>query len=367
MQDDFTVGVEEEFLIVDAETRRLRPRAPRIMPAAEQEVGHHVAPELQRSQLETGTAVCRTLEEIRAEVIRLRRGLMAAAEANGSRIAAAGTHPFSSWDEEHQLTPKAAYLALERDYQQLTREQLMCGCHVHVGFADREVAIQVLNRVRPLLSPLLALTVNSPFWLGVDTGYGSFRTQMWRRWPTSGLPEPFESRADYEALVATMLATGSIDHEARIYWDVRPSHRFPTLEFRVSDVCLTVDETVMATGLVQALCRTCHAEAVTEAPPPRPRSELVRAAMWRAARYGVEADLVDVLEGRAAPAERVVDSFLSLLRPALEASGDWDEVSALVGRTMAAGTGASRQRQALVRSGRLEDVVDLAVAETMRF
>lgn len=367
MQETFTVGIEEEFLIVDAATGALRPRAERLMPVAEEEVGDQVRSELQLSQLETGTGVCETLAQVREELVRLRKGLMTAAEQNGSRILAAGTHPFSSWDEEHQVTPKAVYLALERDYQQLTREQLVCGCHVHVGIDDQEAAIEVLNRVRPWLSPILALTANSPFWLGADTGYASFRHQIWRRWPTTGILEPFESRAAYDALVETMVETGSVDDPARLYWDVRPSHKFPTLEFRVSDVCLTVDEAVMAAGLTRALARTCHAEGVEGRPVPRPRPELVRAAMWRAARYGLAADLVDVVAERAVPAHEVVEAFLDHLRPALEDAGDWEEVAGRVRDTLRSGNGSTRQRRAAEAGRDLGDVVELIAAETARF
>lgn len=362
----FTVGVEEEFFLVDAETRGLRPRLERILPRARQTLGEHVKPELQLSQVEALTPVCHDLSEVRNEVARLRRRLAAAAADEHSDIAATGTHPFSHWAEGHTITPEAAYLTLARDYQQVAREQLVCGCHVHVGFADREDAIQALNRVGPWLSPIIALGVNSPFWLGVDTGYGSFRTEVWRRWPIAGMPHVFESGAEYDALVEQLLVTGSIDDPARIYWDVRPSARFTTLEFRMNDVCLTVDDTVLTAGLVRALAKTCHGQAVEDQPLPRVRPEMLRAAMWRAARYGLEADLVDVLSMRAVPAAELVESLLCFLRPALEDDGAWDEISALVGDTAARGTGASRQRRVFARSGRLEDVVDFVVAETAR-
>jgi carboxylate-amine ligase len=361
-----TVGVEEEFLIVDAGSRAARPFQDRILASARQALGDSVESELQLSQLETGTPVCRDLAEVRRELVRLREGVMAAAEEQGCRIAAAGTHPFSHWREGDTITPKAPYLALARDYQQLAREQLVCGCHVHVGFGDPEEAIEVLNRVGPWLSPIVALAVNSPFWLGVDTGYGSFRTEVWRRWPISGLPHAFASRADYDALVEQLLATGSVDDPARIYWDVRPSSRFATLEFRATDVCPTVDEAVMVTGLVRGLARTFQAEALDDRPVPPARPELVRAALWRAARYGLDADLVDVTTARAVPALELVESLLAFVRPALADWGEWDEVSTLVKETAARGTGAARQRQAFARSGRLEDVVDLVVAETVR-
>ena len=361
---DFTVGVEEEFLLVDPDSRRLVPAADRVVSAAtatgEGDLGH----ELQLSQLETGTAVCADLSELRAELVRLRRLSATAAERAGYRIAAAGSHPISVVDGS-RLTPEPAYVRLERDYQLVAREQVVCGCHVHVGLSDREVAIDVLNRVRPWLAPLLALAVNSPFWNGEDTGYASFRTEIWRRWPMSGTPEPFVSRAEYERLVEELLATGAIDAPARIYWDVRPSARFDTLEFRVTDTCLRVDETVMVAGLVRGLVRAAWEEARAGEPPLAPRAELLRAATWRAARFGIEGELIDLGACRSVPARELVGTLTAGLRPALEELGDWDEVTALVDAVFERGTAATRQRRAFARAGRLEDVVDLLLAETV--
>jgi carboxylate-amine ligase len=366
-QDEFTIGVEEEFLLVDAETRRLRPWAEEVQPEADSELGEdeQVDREFKLSQLETGTPVCHSLDELREEITRMRRKVMAAAERAGARIAAAGTHPFSNWREEgSEVTPKESYVGLERDYQRLAREKIICGCHVHVGVSDPELLIQVLNRVRPWLPAILALSVNSPFWLGEDTGYGSFRTEIWRRWPTAGTPDPFGSRAEFDRLVEVLLKTGSIDDPARIHWDVRPSPRFSTLEFRVTDVGLTVEDAVTVAALVRALVRTCHAQAMEGDEPPLPRAELMRLATWRAARYGLEDDLVDVVGERSLPAPELLRVLLDFVRPALEDHGEWDDVSELVDRLLKEGTGAARQREAFEREDRLEDVVDFVVEAT---
>jgi len=359
---DFTIGVEEEFLIVDGESRTLRPRAPDLVAAARETLGDAVDQELHRSQIEIQTPVCASLAELRSELARLRQGLAAAVRPSGSRIIASGTHPFSVWREDPSMSPK--YEWLEREYEQLAREQLICGAHVHVGLADGEALIDVMNRARPWLSPILALSGNSPFWEGDDTGYASYRTELWRRWPMAGTPGPFASKAEFEALVETLLATGSIDDRARLYWDVRPSARFPTLEFRVTDVCLTVDDTVMVAGLVRGLVRSCQEEARAGEPVPSVRPELIRAATWRAARYGLDGDLVDVLAGKSVPARVMVDRLLDFAGPGLRDLGDWQEVSGLVERTFARGTGAARQRAVLARTGRLQDVVDYVVAQT---
>ena len=334
--DVLSLGVEEEYQIVDPVTRELRARSQGVLDQAGPAVADQVEPELYRSQVEANTPVCQTLAEVRAALARLRRELGAAAERDGGRIAAAGTHPFSSW-EDQLVFPKTRYHNLAEDYRQVFREQVAFGCHVHVGLDDPELCIQTMNRVRPWLAMLLALSGNSPFWLGRDTGYASYRNQIWGRWPMAGMPEVFASRAEYDDLVATLVTTGGVREPTKLYWDVRPSSRYATLEFRVADVCATLDEAVMVAGLARALAAT-----------------------------GLDGELVDVAGRRARPAADAVAGFLAYLRPALEAAGDWEEVAGLVERTLAGGTGATRQRRALARAGRLADVVDLLVEETAR-
>lgn len=241
---------------------------------------------------------------------------------------------------------------------------MVFGCHVHIGIADREAAIQTMNRVRPWLATILALGANSPFWLGEDTGYASYRSNVCGRWPTAGTPSTFASRAEYDKLIRVLEDTGSIRDESKIYWDVRPSARFETLEFRVTDVCLRVDEAVMIAGLARALARTCHDDAARDAPMTSVSPELLRAAKWRAARFGLEDSLIDIENGRPVAAPELVRRLLDFVRPSLEDDGDWDEVSTAVEETFAAGTGACRQRDAYRRAGRLEEVVDLIVEET---
>lgn len=363
--EDFTIGVEEEYQIINPQTRELASRVKQILPKAEEVLGEQVQPEAQQSQIEIGTPICRTLADVRAELVRLRGGVIAAAAKDGNQIAAAGTHPFSHW-EEQQLTPKERYQGLMRDYQQLTRELVIFGCHVHVGISDREAAIRVMNRARVWLAPLLALAASSPFWLGTDTGYASYRTEIWGRWPISGPPLIFESHTEYEALVKALVATKSVEEATKIYWDVRLSERFPTVEFRTTDVCMTIDEAVMVAGLVRALARTCYEQASKSEPFSAARPELIRAAHWRAARYGLEGDLIDVGTECSLPARELIEKFLAFVRPSLEEYGEWDEVAAIVRETMQRGTGATRQREAYKRAGRFEDVVDLIVAETAK-
>lgn len=363
--EEFTIGVEEEYQIINRSTRELHSRQECILNGAQAALGDQVTPELYLSQIEIGTPVCRTLCEVRRELVRLRGEVIASAEREGNRIAAAGTHPFSHWGEQ-QLTPKSRYVGIAQDYQQLAREHLIFGCHVHVGIKDREAAIHVMNRARAWLASLLALAANSPFWLGVDTGYASFRTEIWRRWPMAGTPQLFASRAEYDGVIETLVKTESITDATKIYWDVRPSARFETVEFRVTDVCMTVDEAVMLAGLVRALAESCYKQAMRDEPTKYARPELLRAAKWRAARYGLDADLIDTQEERAVPAPELIEKLLAFLRPVLEERSEWDEISALARQTIARGTGATRQRAAFARAGRLEDVVDLIVTETAK-
>jgi carboxylate-amine ligase len=224
-----------------------------------------------------------------------------------------------------------------------------------------------MNRVRPWLAAILALSANSPFWLGHDTGFASYRTELFQRFPMTGIPLPFASRAEYDDLVAALVATGVIDDASNIYWDARPSSHFETLEFRIADVCMTVDEAVLVAGLCRALARTCHARWLAGEPAVAVRPELLRAAKFRASRFGLEGELIDPRPPvRAVPAPGLIGALLAFLRPGLEDAGDWDELEALARMTLERGTGSRRQREALARSGRREDVVDLIVAETER-
>ncbi len=363
MSGDFTLGVEEEYQIVDARTRALIPREEQVLGGAEAALGERVQPEFHASQIEIATPVCRTLDDVRVQLVRARAALKKSAERDGNQIAAAATHPFSK-AREQPVTDKPRYRDMADEYRQLADELVIFGCHVHVGMADPDDALQVLSRARNWLAPLLALSASSPFWGGVDTGYASYRTELWVRWPMAGPPLAFESRAEHDQLVDDLVATGSISDATKLYWDVRLPAKSPTVEFRVADVCLTVDEAVLMAGLIRALARTCLEQSQSGVPLDPLRPELLRAAHWRAARYGLEGELIDTQARRAAPASEVVHSLLAFTRPALEEAGDWDFVSAQTESVLARGNGAQRQRAVFARTGRMEDVVDYIVAET---
>lgn len=358
---DFTVGVEEEYLVVDRESRDCRPRGEQILPSAEARLGDEVSPELSAGQLEIGTPICTTLGEVRENLQRLRGQVAAAAAEHGSAIAALATHPFADWLVQG-ITHKDRYEMLDDQYQQLAREHLISGCHVHVAVDDRDLAIRAMDRVVPWLPVLVVLSANSPFWRSVDTGYASFRTPMFDRWPTTGAPRPLGSRAAYDAVVADLVAVGQIEDASNLYWDMRPSCRYETLEVRCADVCLTVDDAVLVAALSRSLVRTMHAAAAAEAPAPDARHEVLQAARWRAARFGLHGRLVDPIAREEVDAGELVERLLVLCRPDLEDHGEWDEVSALAAQVVAGGNGADRQRAAFARRGSYQDVVDLAIA-----
>ena len=298
-------------------------------------------------------------------MIRLRRAVIAAAECDGDTIAAAGTHPSWHWADQ-TLTPKPRYNDILEVYQKLTREQVIFGCRVHAGIDDRELAIQVMNRAGRWLPPILALAANSPFWLGNDTGFASYRTELFGRFPLTGLPSVLANRADYDGVVADLVASGISDDASKIDWDIRPSMHFATLEFRIADVAQTIDEAILTAGLCRGVALTCLSAAERGEPWQPDRPELLRSAKWLAARHGLDSKLFDFESRQSLPAARVVESLLTTVRPALEELGDWDEIRTLTSEVIVRGNRSQRQREVFELSGRFEDVVDSFIAETAK-
>ena len=361
--DTGTVGVEEEFHLAELGERRFAPAAERVLDIAA-ELGRELAPELQSSEVETATPVCGTLAELAAGVAERRRGLLAAADRAGVGVVAAGTLPGPSIGGQSPY-PRRRYERLVAEYAEVGREQLVCAMQVQVGVADRELAVAALARVAPWLPVLLALSGSSPFYSGHDTGYASYRAVIWSRWPTGGPPLPFGSAAEYDRLVGDLVASGTIADPGMVYYDVRPSARYPTVEVRVCDAVPLLDDVVTLAGAARALVVTAVREAADGAPvAPPPRPELVRAARWRAARSGLSGVLVDPRGARALPAREVVGALLEHVRPALDELGDTERVVAGVDALVGRGTAADRQRAVYERRERLADVVDALVAET---
>ncbi|NKZ05933.1 glutamate--cysteine ligase [Actinomadura latina] len=318
--------------------------------------------ELQREQLETATPVCASLGELSDHVRSARLAAAKSAAGVGAAVAALGTSPVSV---RPSLTPSHRYLRMADAYGPTAGEQLTCGCHVHVGIDSPDEGVAVLDRIRPWLPPLLALSANSPFWHGADTGYDSWRHQVWSRWPSSGPTELFGSAAGYRAAVDAMLATGALVDEGMIYFDARLSRHYPTVEIRVPDVCLHADDAVLMAAFVRALVDTA-ADAWHAGEPPDPvRADLMRLAMWRAGRSGLRDDLVHPRTRRTAPAAAVVGALLDHLSPALDRAGDLETAVRLLRCVLERGNGAHLQRGVYTQAHDVKAVVSDAVDVTM--
>ncbi|MFH0520003.1 glutamate--cysteine ligase [Streptomyces sp. M41] len=354
-----TIGVEEEYLLLDPATGLPVPRAKEVRAAAglgslvnDEEVQH----ELLQAQVEVATPVCDTLEEAGGHLLRLRHAVAVAAEEHGCRLAACGTSPLRR-ARPVAVTDEARYRAMVEQAPQLVAEQLVNGMHVHVAVPDQEAGVQALNRIRLWLPALTAMSANSPLWDGHDTGFRSWRTVVFSRWPVSGMPPPFEDAADYERRVKRLADAGLIADTGQLYWQARLSQRYPTIEVRCSDVQLGADEAVMLAGIIRALVVTALSEADGAVPALDHDPELLQAAMWHAARHGLGDTLVDP-GGTLKPAGEVLHKLLSHVSRALDSAGDTRQVTALVDRLLRDGTGADRQRAALADGG-LQAVTDL--------
>ncbi|OJF13060.1 carboxylate--amine ligase/circularly permuted type 2 ATP-grasp protein [Couchioplanes caeruleus] len=358
---DLTLGVEEELHVVDLRTRELVPRAPEILDRLD---GHHFSAELHRSVVETNTPVAATLEDLRDGIVTLRRQAIGIAETLGLGLVAAGTVPVVDLDAL-PVTPTSRYRRMLDEYQMLAREQLICGAQVHVGVADRDEAVAVAQRVTPALPVLLALSASSPYWMGEDSGYASVRSLVWMRWPTAGDSGVVADAADHDALVAELVASGTITDPKMVYFDVRPSAHLPTVELRVTDSSPDADTVVLLAGLFRGLVLRALRDHRAGRPLVPVRPPLHRAAMWRAARSGLEGDLLDLPRSPVpVPAAVAVERLVGELRPQLEELGDWEQVFALSVQALSRGSSAARQRRAMARRGRISDVVDLVVADT---
>jgi carboxylate-amine ligase len=358
---ELTLGVEEELHVVDLATRELVPRAPEVLDRLDDA---HFSAELHRSVVETNTAVTATLDGLRDGIVRLRRTAIGVAESLGLGLVAAGTVPLVDLDTL-PVTPTSRYRRMLDEYQMLAREQLICGAQVHVGIPDRDEAVSVAQRVAPALPVLLALSASSPYWMGEDSGYASVRSLVWMRWPTAGDGGVVTSAADHDALVADLIASGTITDPKMVYFDVRPSAHLPTVELRVTDACPDADTVVLLAGLFRGLVLRARQDHRAGRPRPTTRPPLHRAAMWRAARSGLEGDLLDLPRSPVpVPAAVAVERLVDDLRPQLEELGDWEQVFDLSVQALSRGSSAARQRRAMARRGRISDVVDLVVADT---
>nr|SBO95676.1 hypothetical protein BN4615_P5192 [Nonomuraea gerenzanensis] len=359
VEDTIRVGVEEEFHVIDLRNLRLAARADLLLEGLPPE---SFARELQRSTVESNSAPFLRLEELARDLCGLRGQLIRQADELGLGITAAGSSPLVEKGEQ-KVSPEPRYEQMLSDYQQLTREQLICGTHVHAEVRDPDLAVAVAHRLTPWLPPLLALSASSPYWDGEDTGYASYRSLVWQRWPTAGPIARYESAAEYQEMIEELIRSEVITDSGMLYFDIRPSQHVPTVELRICDSCPRIEDIVLITGLFRALVAR-ELEAVRQGVERDVHLEAVRAATWQAARSGLEGELIDPVSGVPRPAPDVIRRLVEGLRPQLEETDDWDLVSGLAEQALAGGSSAERQRRAFARRGRLADVVDLLLTET---
>ncbi|MDQ1722699.1 MAG: glutamate---cysteine ligase / carboxylate-amine ligase [Pseudonocardiales bacterium] len=360
-----SVGVEEELLLVDTSQHRLAAVADEVIarawladPGSESPVEH----EFKQEQIEIGSTAGTSMPALHAELVHLRGVAAQAAEAEGSTVVALATSP---WKSSPSLTAGPRYERMTREFGLLARQQLTCGQHVHVGIESRAEGVGVLDQMRGWLPVLTAMSVNSPFWQGQDTGYQSFRSVLWGRWPTAGPTEVFGDEASYDAAVAELLESGTVVDDGMIYFDARLSARYPTVEIRVADVCTDVRDAVLLAALVRALVETMAGRWRAGEPVPSIRTSLLRVAAWRAARSGLSGELVDPRTGKPVGSWQLVNELIEQLGPALRRCGDDQLVADGLARLRAQGTGADRQRSSFALRSSLRDVVADAATRTL--
>ncbi len=358
-----TIGVEEEYQIIDPETRELRAYISEIL-ASDHLVLRQVKPELHQSIVEVGTTVCKTPAEVREQLVTLRRGLMELAARRGLKIAAAGTHPFSHWKDQ-PITEMDRYVGTKEAMAQLAEQLLIFGTHVHIGIEDRDLLIDVYNVARYFLPHLLCLSTSSPFWIGRRTGLKSYRSVIFRAFPRSGVPRSLPSWAEFRNYVDTLVETGSIPDGSKIWWDVRPHHLYPTLEFRICDVCTRVDEAVCIAAILQALVYKLWKMRRDNLTFRLYTSDLIDENKWRAVRYGLDGHLIDFGKRVQRPARELLRELIDwFLGDVVDELGTRHEVEYAY-RIMEEGSSADRQLAVYERTGgNLKAVVDHLIRET---
>lgn len=360
--DDLTLGIEEEYQLVDPITRDLRSFSPQLLEDGTLTLRELIKPELYQSVIEVGTPVCQDIHEARRELVRLRAAIQGLAHRHGLRIAAAGTHPFAVWQDQ-DITPMPRYQGVVEDMQLLARQLLIFGLHVHVAVPSRELAIDAMNVLRYMLPHVLCLSTSSPFWMGERTGLKSFRTTIFEDFPRTGVPEYFESYAEFQDVVDTLVATGSIEDGSKIWWDVRPHFRYPTLEFRICDACTRLEEALCVAALFQALVAK-HLKLRRDNMSFRVyRRTLLEENKWRAVRYGLDGRLIDFGRRVELPARTLIEELVDFVDDVLDELGSRREVE-YAAAILAAGSSADRQLATYERTGSLVAVVDQLVEET---
>ena len=334
----FTLGIEEEFQIIDPETRGLRSRIGQILEDGKITLKEHVKAEMHQSVVELGTEICPDIQCARGEVVQLRKELATVAARHGLLIASAGTHPFSHWMNQ-LITAGERYATILNDMQQIARANLIFGLHVHVGIPDREEAIQLMNQARYFLPHIYALSVNSPFWLGQDTGFKAYRHNIFERFPRTGIPDPFESLSEYEDYLKLLIETNCIDNGKKIWWDLRLHPFFDTLEFRICDAQTRVDDTIALAAMIQAVVVKLHKLLRQNTSFRIYRRRVIEENRWRASRYGLDGKLIDFGRHCEVETRSLIHEILEFIAPEVRELGTEREM-AHIERIMREGTGS---------------------------
>ncbi len=355
---DFTIGIEEEYLLVDAETMQLTEAPEALIEAAQAELGDQATPEFLRCQIEVGTRVCRDIGAARRDLAHLRRTVARIAAAHGLAPIAAGCHPSADWSKQ-TTRDRDRYNQLERELAGVARRMLICGMHVHVGLPDDDLRIDLMNQISYFMPHLLALSASSPYWQGRDTGLASYRTSVFGNMPRTGLPPRFAHWSEYDRSVRTIVDAGIIEDSTKIWWDLRPSHRYPTLEVRICDVTPRMEHTLTLAALIQCLMRMLWRLRTANQRWRLYDGFLVGENRWRAQRYGTAEGLIDFGRGEVVPFAQLVEEIIALIAEDAEALGCVPEIMA-ARDIVADGNGADRQRAVL--AGAMEAGEDRATA-----
>lgn len=359
----FTIGIEEEFQIVDPHTRDLRSQIQQLLEGGKMILKERAKSEMHQSMVELGSEICQDIGDARRQVVELRSELATVAAAEGLKIASAGTHPFAHWKDQ-LITSHERYATIVEDMQQIARANLIFGLHVHIGIPDRQEGIDLMNQARYFLPHLFALSVNSPFWLGENTGLKAYRQMIFQRFPRTGIPDAFESLSEYEDYLKLLIETGCVDNAKKIWWDIRLHPFFNTIEFRICDAQSRVDDTIALAALMQAIVMKLRKLLRQNTTFRMYRRRLLDENRWRASRYGIDGKLIDFGHKRESETRSLIHEILEFIAPEVDELGSHREM-AHVERILNEGTGADRQLRVWEASGRDgRAVVDQIIAET---
>lgn len=354
--NQFTLGIEEEYMVMDPETRELKSHEQKIVEQAHLILKDKVKAEMHQAVVEVGTQICRNIPEVREDVGLLRRTISLIASELGFTVGASGTHPFSRW-EAQLITDHPRYFEIINEMQDAARSNLIFGLHVHVGMEDRETALHIANSSRYFLPHVFALSTNSPFWEGRNTGFKSFRTKVFDKFPRTGIPDYFATIEEYDRYIKLLVKTNCIDNAKKVWWDLRVHPFFNTVEFRICDVLLTLDETIAIAALFQAICAKLYKLRRQNLNFIIYKRQLVNENKWRASRYGLDGSMIDFGKECEVNTRALVYELLDFIDDVVDDLGTRHEINGIT-KIMEDGTGADRQLAVYKQSGRLSDVVD---------